>query len=207
MRKPVAYLVAILVGGIVWFFFQNFRIEGTDSLRVIAKTEDPDAGGAVVEGDEEAEPRFSFPKLILGRSSPNASASPVSTTQTVAKTISSQPLAQKQDPNTIRVASFHLQHFGSKAADPELTMNAVARIVRMFDVIALQGIQPGGEGSIADLVLRQAQTTRTCLHRPPRSRNKMSSTHLSTTRTPSLRIEVKASTRLAIPIICFAVIR
>lgn len=153
MRKPVAYLVAILVGAIVWFFFQNFSIEGTDTLRVIAKGEDQN-GSLPMLGEEDgtAKSRFSFPKL-LGRSMPNASAAP-STTQTVAKTISSQPSAPKQDPNSIRVASFHLKFFGSEAADPELTMNGVARVVRLFDVIALQGIQPGGEGSVADLALK-----------------------------------------------------
>ncbi len=154
MRKPVAYLVAILVGAIVWFFFQNFKIEGTDSLRVIAKNEDLDSL-PFGDSNEESKSRFSFPKISLGRSTPNASAAPTFNERSVvAKTISSQPQAPKQNPDTIRVASFHLQHFGSKAADPELTMNAVARVVRLFDVIALQGIQTGGEGSIADLSLK-----------------------------------------------------
>ena len=37
MRKPAAYLFAILVGAVIWFFFQNFNIEGVQSVRVVPK--------------------------------------------------------------------------------------------------------------------------------------------------------------------------
>ena len=35
MRKPAAYLFAMLVGSIIWFFFQHFKVTGTESLRVV----------------------------------------------------------------------------------------------------------------------------------------------------------------------------
>lgn len=174
MRKPAAYLTAILVGAIVWFFFQHFQIEGADDLRVVPKGEqqlntvdatsetdngmtgDPNMGGGT---RESVLPGFPFPTMNLGKRKPaTATADGGSTDEpvTTAKRTSTKNVdfAPKRNPNTIRVASFHLHFFGSQASNSELTMNAVARVVRLFDVIALQGISPGGEASVADVAAK-----------------------------------------------------
>ena len=57
MRKPAAYLFAILVGAVIWFFFQHFKIEGVQTVRVVPKAESSggadEFGGGIVATETE----------------------------------------------------------------------------------------------------------------------------------------------------------
>ena len=175
MRKPAAILSAILVGSVVWFFIQSFQVVGTDSVEVVPKedglmsavvqrvlratsqksdTDEPEGNqnadaGAPIGGTDET-------PLSASNSGNIRASNPSSEIAGQIETTATKPVeyAPRQLPNTIRIASFHLHYFGSAADRPDLTMNAVARVVRLFDVLALQGVSPSGEASLAKLVAK-----------------------------------------------------
>lgn len=168
MRKPAAYLFAILIGAIVWFFFQHFRVEGTNLIRVVPKTEEElnrtgDAEGNIVKTDTDTNteadakgsrlPGFSFLSGITGGKQEDTAKSP--TAAPVGKQVSVQaPKVERQhSSDAIRVASFHLHHFGARTADAE-SVNMIAQVVRLFDIVALQGISPGGSAAVVALAQR-----------------------------------------------------
>lgn len=167
MRKPAAYLTAILVGAIVWFFFQNFHIEGTDALRVIPKADlqiadATEPANALATPPEKSPGTFSLPNIL--KRATNSAANPTAAPSTAAQ-LQTQKVSTNTPPppaltlpnqgaDTIRIGSFHLHFFGASAENPQLTMNAVARIVRLVDILALQGVSPGGEAAIADLATK-----------------------------------------------------
>lgn len=151
MRKPAAYLFAILVGSIIWFFFQHFKVEGTDSIRVVPKSEE-ELNKTAENGGET--PIVSLPKVLAGitKKTPEASTD----TDEVPTKPASQTATPRKPSNTIRLASLHLQFFGSSAADP-LAVDVVAKIVRQFDVVALQGVSPGGSAAVVNLAERAGE--------------------------------------------------
>ena len=159
MRRLFAILTAILVGAVIWFFFQHFRIEGAQALRVVPKSEqelNEDPLSLENEGSSEESPSsiFSFPNLELGkgeRNGPSETTLPQTIQVSTDVSADDQAVPPEQDSSTIRIASFHLMHFGSKVENPTLRMNAVARVVRLFDIVALQGVSPTGEAAVIDL--------------------------------------------------------
>lgn len=200
MGKPAAYLFAILVGAIVWFFFQHFEIAGTGALRVVPKGEeglngtgvpsptDPNSPGDFANSDPafpnsttpaqpDSEPkrgffRSLFPSVANGKKNalgkqPGQSGPVAQGGQVVeggptnqggglfssifkATNLRTQALPRKT-ADSIRIGSFHLHFFGSPASDLQATMPVVARIIREFDVVALQGIGPNGTTAVSQL--------------------------------------------------------
>lgn len=160
MRKPAAYLFAILVGAIIWFFFQHFKVEGTKSLRVVPKSEqelnrvaDAEVTGTTGEvspavGQQTKSGGGLRDWLSLGKKTANDTKPETVTVSPVnLQTSTKQP---KRDPNKIRIASFHLNFFGSSADDP-LVLDTVANVVQHFDIVALQGVSPQGSAAITQL--------------------------------------------------------
>lgn len=195
MRKLPAYLLAILVGGIIWFFFSHFELvprpdgEGTPTTETANKK----TGGGIFEffklqhrenqtADNTGQPSSTqqngsdVPPVAqatgvqdpVGSNIHDASTHTQPTESTsrqtnafvndagpmqpsnIPTTTTNQQQALPNRPNTIRIGSFHLHHFGSNAADPN-SVKIIAQIVRRFDIIALQGIAPGGRAAVIDL--------------------------------------------------------
>lgn len=175
MQKSAAYLIAVLVGSIIWLFFQHYQIQGSRSLEVVTKSDSlvdrildrldgdvaskdeiqHDEPDELTESTESAE---SAVELHLDDNSTDQVLDPAATKSlppsTKTRHTSIEQFLPPRRPETIRVASFHLHYFGSAADHPEITPNAVARIVRLFDVLAIQGLSPGGEGKLADMVAK-----------------------------------------------------
>lgn len=182
MGKPAAYLFAILVGAIVWFFFQHFKVEGT---RIVPRTEQElnqmaDKGSSSGEKPSIGLPGF-LPRF-------NGFSTPTSTTEVAGKDAANsgklendtvvspldQPVAvkpatlqvaPKRSGDTIRIASFHLLYFGSSVADPT-TVDTVAQVVRYFDIVALQGIHPNGASAVVDMAQRAGSEYEAIMGRP-----------------------------------------
>lgn len=192
MQKLPAYLLAILVGGIIWFFFSHFDLvpkpEGTET----AETPKSKAGAIFdflkvshrekpsnKSGDGSAQTQNSTDAQSVAQST-DVSA-PVGSNANIHSTSSQsqlydtprQPTDVATDdgpmrsadlpmtytnrqqmlpnrPDTIRIGSFHLYHFGSGAADPSV-VRVIAQVVRRFDIVALQGITPGGRAAVIEL--------------------------------------------------------
>ena len=182
MRKPAAYLFAMLVGAIVWFFFQHFRVEGMNLIRVLPKTEEqlntPDAvdspiamptensttPGGPVEKTESEPSSGGLLSGLLARIRGNKESDPGPTVAATEQPVGIKPTATtaprptvaakpQHAKDVIRIASFHLHHFGSQASDPA-AIDVVAQVVRYFDIVALQGISPGGSSAVVELARR-----------------------------------------------------
>lgn len=157
MRKPAAYLFAILVGAIIWFFFQHFKIEGANFVRVVPKSEAE--LNATDDQTPVGKPVLRLPQLFSNkadqRDQPGEQPSSNATTQQDPSPIKDANLriTPAKSPETIRVASFHLHHFGAPSSDPAL-INLVARVVQSFDVVALQGIRPTGSSAVLEVARR-----------------------------------------------------
>lgn len=164
MRKLPAYLLAILIGGLIWAFFSFFKIEGTSYLKVVPKTAE-ELNRETTDTTEPAENSSLFKQIRDGVASvsPNrtdesqisgpvgSQTTSIQSSKTVIPTTNTNTAATpRKSVDTIRIGSFHLHHFGSSASDPR-SMEIVAQIVRYFDIIALQGIAPGGRSSVLDL--------------------------------------------------------
>jgi endonuclease/exonuclease/phosphatase family metal-dependent hydrolase len=166
MRKPAAYLFAILVGAIIWFFFQHFKIEGMKEVRVVPKSEDEinrvtqrslGEGSAEDPPNESIFDRFRLPRpFSTAKSSTNDETASDGRVQ-LKPTNLDEP---KQRQGTLRIASFHLSFFGATMSDKTHVMDIVARVVRRYDVIALQGVSPGATTAVAELVDLANQTGR-----------------------------------------------
>ena len=157
MRKPAAYLFAILVGAIIWFFFQHFKVEGTNTLRVVPKTEEElnrvaDQGAANIEGSPAAEDsNESAPGGLRGFFSRLGSNKPETADDSTTSPVNlNTDTKSYRDPGTIRIASFQLNYFGSSNDDP-IVKKTLVEVVKNFDVISLQGISPQGTTAVVEL--------------------------------------------------------
>ncbi len=114
MRKLflVAWLAVSAAGG--GYFVQNFRVEGLDQVRIVPRSP--------AEADGEGAPRASGPSVFEHLPW-------------------EKPVAEKTGHATIRVASFNIQAFGSSKLEKPEVMEILARVVREFDVIAIQEIR------------------------------------------------------------------
>ena len=196
MRKLPAYLLAILVGGIIWFFFSHFELvpkpEGAEPQKKLAlggvfdflKVSNRDEPDATHKGvDPNAIPTTPQPtqsdavaqstgvQAPIGSSIHDASthshttdsinasaplgtlandAGPLRPAAEIPMRSTDQQQSLTDRPNTIRIGSFHLHYFGSSASD-ERGIEILAHVVRKFDIIALQGIAPGGRAAVIEL--------------------------------------------------------
>lgn len=182
MGKPAAYLFAVLVGAIVWFFFQHFKVEGT---RIVPKTEQELNQMADSDSSSSEKPSFGLPGFLprfdgFGTSTPaddvagnDATSAGALENDTIANPLD-QPVAvkpaklqvaPKRSGDTIRIASFHLLYFGSSVADPT-TVDTVAQVVRYFDIVALQGIHPNGASAVVEMAQRAGSEYEAIMGRP-----------------------------------------
>ena len=169
MRKLPAYLLAILIGGLIWVFFSFFKIDGVGHLRVVPKTE-AELNRASGTNTQTVENPSLFERIRNGVAvNPNrtgesqvngpvgsqvTSTGIIQSSKTVIPITSTNPaVAPTKSADSIRIGSFNLHHFGSSASDPR-ALEIVAQIVRYFDIIALQGIAPGGRGAVMDVAKR-----------------------------------------------------
>ncbi|MEC9002176.1 MAG: endonuclease/exonuclease/phosphatase family protein [Planctomycetota bacterium] len=104
-------LVLLLLGGGVWFFAKNFRLEGLEHLRVHRRTP----------------------------------------TETVHL---DDVLPVTRQGEVIRVGSFNAQVLGRSKSEKVVVMEILARIVRQFDVLALQEISAEDQDVLARLIER-----------------------------------------------------
>ena len=104
-------LVLLLLGGGVWFFAKNFRLEGLEHLRVHRRTP----------------------------------------TETVHL---DDVLPVTRQGEVIRVGSFNAKVLGRSKSEKVVVMEILARIVRQFDVLALQEISAEDQDVLARLIER-----------------------------------------------------
>lgn len=140
----LAAVVLLLVGG-GWYFLHNYRIDGLDEVSVSSKQADE-------SGDESSEQYISYndiPSFVdstaaigsgsISTYSPRAAASDFSTDEqmNLDSFVAATPASNAAG---LKIASWALDGFGpTKLANSAARQN-VARVVRRFDVIALQQI-------------------------------------------------------------------
>ena len=107
----VALLAATAAG--VGYFFQNYRLEGLGNLHVVPKSAPRNAAEL---GDWN-----------------------VTGTDSAAPAENQVPVGTQRA--TIRIASFNIQVFGSSKLEKTHAMDVLARVVRQFDVIAIQEVR------------------------------------------------------------------
>lgn len=133
-------VVLLLVGG-GWYFLHHYRIDGLDEVSVSSK-----------RGNEGSEQYISYtdvPSFVemtesagpAAQSAPNLRVTATDFSVTEQADRGSFPQATPaSSPRSLKVASWALDGFGpTKLANPAAKQN-VARVVRQFDVIALQQI-------------------------------------------------------------------
>ena len=141
MQKPAAYLFAILVGAIIWFFFQHFQLDGVNRVKVVPKQEQGLLGEEGVAGQETpSEKGFRLPRLL-----------PQSNTQDRSVAIKEANLRIPHESDRIRIASFHLHYFGSAVSNKDFAIDILSRVIRNFDIVALQGISSRGPAVVSEL--------------------------------------------------------
>lgn len=132
-------VVLLLVGG-GWYFLHHYRIDGLDEVSVSSKLSN--------ESQEQYISYNDVPSFLDSADSPVSEdqRSPEARAETNALTIVGQPVADSiltAPPRKIRdlkIASWALDGFGpTKLANPAARQN-VARVVRQFDLVALQQI-------------------------------------------------------------------
>ena len=169
-RRPIASLLVVLalVGG-GWYFFRNFEIEGLDQVAVYPKDRlddhefvsfgespafavrpgDPfltggDQGSSTLTGYSNGDPTTS--------SSVDASAREGTRSRPIIGPDHRRERARRRRVPNLRVGSWALKGFGSvKLSDDELRGNVV-RVIRQFDVVALQQI-PATERDVVPLLV------------------------------------------------------
>ncbi len=67
---------------------------------------------------------------------------------------------QRSSDATVRIASFHFDYLGVANADKAYLLDIVARVVRQFDVVALQGVSSSGSTIVPELADLVNQTGR-----------------------------------------------
>lgn len=123
----VAVIVLLIVGG-GWYFFRHYKIDGLDEVSVLAK------GGEVADGNDD-ESFITYRDSIDG-----AIGAPIANRQgSFAITqVASQPAARAHKP--LRIASWALDGFGpTKLANSDARRH-VAKIIRKFDIVAVQQV-------------------------------------------------------------------
>lgn len=126
----VAALVALLGGG--YYLHQNFEVEGLESLSVHRR-------GKPAQVERQA---FEFDDLDLGPPMPTT-AGDTATTSVRAATAEPQPgsRAEAMEPSSLLVASWALAGFGPEKLRDAEVMQTLGKVIRRFDVVALQQVR------------------------------------------------------------------
>lgn len=142
-KKPVPVMVMILLATVSFIFFKNFRITGLSSLNV-----EPRASSTSTEKNESGKGLLdTVTKPIVDVAESVTSLRP----KIEAKNILSQ------GQRAIRIATFNLDSLNQTKARKPHVMDVFARVIREFDVVALQEIQSDSDDllpRLTDLVNR-----------------------------------------------------
>ncbi len=134
-----AVIVLLLVGG-GWYFLRHYEIEGLDSVSINAKGEMEDESMFVSYHD---------PPTVLGPSElpgPSMATSPrddnpFTLTRKMSSAAAESPSAiMRRSPSNLRIASWALDGFGPTKLSNALARQNLSRVVRQFDIVALQQI-------------------------------------------------------------------
>jgi endonuclease/exonuclease/phosphatase family metal-dependent hydrolase len=141
LKSRVFWLVAIIAG--LGYASQYYTIGGWENLRLVSKQTDA-------------------PKLTAGRDPmPSLDTKSWAPTKWVSAPANGGDIAPpKSRRPSIRIASFNLQAFGESKASKVAVMEILSRVLRAFDVIALQDIQPQHRDVLPRLVDRINQSDR-----------------------------------------------
>lgn len=136
----VAVVVLLLVGG-GWYFFRHYEIDGLDEVSVYAK-------GSIA--DNETYITYRDAPSMLGPDSNFATFSPNETggeddSITLTRSTSRRPVSDVNPAparafRNLKVASWALDGFGPTKLANSLARRNLARVIRQFDVVALQQI-------------------------------------------------------------------
>ncbi len=132
-----AVVVLLLVGG-GWYFLRHYEIEGLDEVSINAKAETDEASTFIAYQEQPIIPGPST--RPVGGAAATETENPFTLTRSVPPSNSSGLDLKRRRPANLKVASWALDGFGpTKLANPVAQQN-VARVVRRFDIVALQQI-------------------------------------------------------------------
>lgn len=137
----VAVVVLLLVAG-GWYFFNHYEIDGLDEVSVYPKGELSDDGTFVSYQDSPSFLSASTVPTPNTSVAPEAIENPFNLTASSTSQSSTVQTRQRKTPafRNIKIASWALDGFGpTKLANPTARQH-FARVVRQFDVVALQQI-------------------------------------------------------------------
>jgi endonuclease/exonuclease/phosphatase family metal-dependent hydrolase len=141
LKSRIFWLFAVVAGLV--YASQYYTIGGWENLRIVPKQVDaPKLGG-------HSDP---MPTLDKKAWAPTKWVSAPSQTGDIVPPKGKRP--------SIRIASFNLQAFGENKANKVAVMEILARLLRSFDVVALQDIQPQQRDVLPRLVDRINQSDR-----------------------------------------------
>ncbi|MCP4194523.1 MAG: endonuclease/exonuclease/phosphatase [Planctomycetaceae bacterium] len=144
MRKPVIFLIGILVAAIGWIFLKNFKTDSLADVTVLSQS--------TAEAD---------PTTVSDKTQKPKSSALDSITSTVKQWLNSKanPSQSSGESNfsgtadqVIRIATFNIDAFNETKSHKPRVMNVLSRIARQFDVIAIQEIQSDADDIIPRLV-------------------------------------------------------
>jgi len=129
VQRIMSLATLAIMGGLGWLFFQG---NGLDQIVVSPR------GGEQTVSTTPRQPSTAAPIQPLYRAASTATGSVAS--------------AEAGDGPTIRIASFNIQIFGNTKASKPYVMDALAQIVRQFDIVAVQEIRSKNKYLIPNFV-------------------------------------------------------
>jgi hypothetical protein len=141
-------VIAGLLGGGLYFASQHYTISGLDQLKVESKS--PDASSRDWSDPRNWVPVTHQPSGSSESSVGNAPVLPPSSRN-------SELTPAKPVTPTIRIASFDLQNYEERKAESLAVQEILVRILRNFDVIAIQGITSRQRDTLPKLMDRLNQ--------------------------------------------------
>lgn len=141
LKSRIFWLFAIVAGLI--YASQYYTIGGWENLRLVPKQVDAPKLGQAAEPMPTLDKKAWAPTKWVSAPSQHGDIVP-----------------PKGKRPSIRIASFNLQAFGENKANKVAVMEILARVLRSFDVVALQDIQPQQRDVLPRLVDRINQSDR-----------------------------------------------
>ncbi|MDG2381819.1 MAG: endonuclease/exonuclease/phosphatase family protein [Pirellulaceae bacterium] len=144
MRKPVIFLIGVLVAAIGWIFLKNYKMDSLTEVAVLSKSTaetDPTTAGSHMD-EPKSSPLNSITSTVKQWLNPSPDPS---------TSVGGSSFAGKAD-QVIRIATFNIDAFNETKSHKPRVMNVLSRIARQFDVIAIQEIQADVDDIIPRLV-------------------------------------------------------
>lgn len=141
-------LIAGLLGGGLYFASQHYTLSGLDQLRIESKSSD-------VPSRDWSDPRNWLPVTHQPSDNSETSAGNVAVLPSSGRQGELTPA--KPITPTIRVASFDLQNYEERKSESLAVQEILVRILRNFDVIAIQGITSRQRDTLPKLIDRLNQ--------------------------------------------------